>query len=204
MTPQEIQEMAKELAEGQAIWYVLSACIGGAIAGLGTYLAEKGKNRATKEDIAAITAKVKDVEDVFNRGLADLNAHHQLRMVAAERRLDAHQKAFFQWQKIHTSIVAGRWKEALERSESAMEWFDSNCVFLTASTRSAFFNAVRAAVFHVSASDSLGSNTELYTKNLETIKGAGSIILRDVNLPELGAEFMPTRSDLNSTRQPPG
>ena len=58
MSPEEIQAMAKGLAEGQAVWYLGSAVIGGAITGLTAYLAEKGKNRATKEDIAGITHEI--------------------------------------------------------------------------------------------------------------------------------------------------
>lgn len=49
MTPEEIQAMAKGLAEGQALWYLGSALIGGAVTGLTAYLAEVGKNQATKE-----------------------------------------------------------------------------------------------------------------------------------------------------------
>lgn len=59
MSPEEIQAMAKGLAEGQAVWYLGSAVIGGAITGLTAYLAEKGKNQATKEAFAEVREQLK-------------------------------------------------------------------------------------------------------------------------------------------------
>lgn len=66
MTPEQIQAMVKgavEASGGPAWWVYLllifCACVGSYF---GSYLGEKGKNNATKEDIAAITEKVEAVK----------------------------------------------------------------------------------------------------------------------------------------------
>lgn len=72
MTPEEIQAMAKGAFGGQALWYVLSACVGAAAAGFGAYLAQKGKNRAASEDFQEVlrqqrstTEAVEQIKDVL-------------------------------------------------------------------------------------------------------------------------------------------
>lgn len=145
MSPEEIQAMAKGLAEGQAVWYVLSAVIAGFSAGVGAYLAEKAKNRATKEDIGKITLAVKQIESGFNEKLADLQAHHQMRMVAAERRMQAHQDAY---------EMAGKLSDGLKREEAewspllkeAENWYSRNSLFLSPSARESFNKAKRGCL----------------------------------------------------------
>jgi hypothetical protein len=74
---------------------------------LPSYVAEKGKNAATKEDIEVITEKVEAVKAAFE---ADRQARehqsrlflqtqdftHQMRLAALDRRLQAHQEAYTQ------------------------------------------------------------------------------------------------------------
>lgn len=185
MTPEQIQAMAKGLAEGQAIWYVLSACIGGAIAGLGTYLAEKGKNRATKEDIAAITLEVKKVEDVFNRGLADLNAHHQLRMVAAEARLKAQQGAYSHWHELQISLLHFK-GDARETIVKCSNWFSENCVFLTDRSRSSFIRAIQiAGVINLHNTGAQRMHMDGFIDESNSLSRLGTIFIEDASLPEL-------------------
>ncbi|CAN7367318.1 hypothetical protein LJR074_002175 [Acidovorax sp. LjRoot74] len=69
MTPEQIQAMVKgavEASGGPAWWVyallILCACVGSY---LGSYLGEKGKNTATKEDIEAITEKVEAVKQTL-------------------------------------------------------------------------------------------------------------------------------------------
>lgn len=66
MTPEEIRGTIQD-AIGQgwsfAWWhYLLWLVVTGAGAYLGTYLREKGRNTATKEDVGAITKKVEEVK----------------------------------------------------------------------------------------------------------------------------------------------
>lgn len=185
MTPEEIQAMAKGLAQGQAVWYVLSAFAGGAIAGLGTYLAEKGKNRATKEDIAAITTKVKEVEDVFNRGLSNLNAHHQLRMVAPERRMQAHQEAFEWWANISESLLKGGWEDSKMQCIAAESWYKMNCLYLAEKSRDVFLDAIYAARNQMGQAHVFKDDPDGLHENLTSFKKAGSLILEEIGLPPL-------------------
>lgn len=184
MTPEQIQAMAKGLVEGQAIWYVLSACIGGAIAGFGTYLAEKGKNRATKEDIAAITLEVKKVEDVFNRGLADLNAHHQLRMVASERRLQAHQEAFDCWRLLYVGVNTGRYEVTQQYSIKCMQWLFGNYMFVEEKARADFSIAIVAAN-EMTSKDGVLLDPGQKDEVIQKLDAAQKSILEAVELPPM-------------------
>lgn len=117
--------------------------LGGAIAALvsalllkqylPSYFSEKGKNLATKEDIAAITREVEAVRHEYSTLVEELRAKHQLRMAALDRRLQAHQEAFTYWRK----LVAGP-----EESDAAVQecqaWWEQNCVYLEPTVRHAF------------------------------------------------------------------
>ncbi|MFZ7320473.1 hypothetical protein ACLS0R_14910 [Comamonas jiangduensis] len=185
MTPEDIQAMAKGLAEGQALWYLLSAIIGGAITGFGAYLAEKGKNRATKEDIAVITHEVEKVRDEFGRGLEDLKAHHQLRMVAAERRLQAHQEAYTHWQNLVSAILQLEKHQTFQLASEAKTWYVKNCIYLTQTSRQAFvktWECVYAYYIHTPS-----RTAEEFIQITHDLNAQGNVFLREVDLPELRA-----------------
>lgn len=189
MTPEEIQAMAKGLAQGQAVWYVLSAVIGGGITGLAAYFAEKGKNRATKEDIAEITREVEKVKDVFNRQLEDLKANHQLRMVAAERRLQAHQDAFQRWHKISALLGRSMYALALEASNELDQWYQSNCVFLASSSRMAIQDSIHIARQMVEAARSYDKeDISDAMQGWDAFVQIGDTLLKDVDLPGMSAQ----------------
>ena len=76
-----------------------------------SYLSEKGKNLATKEDIAEITKQVEGAKEIYSTRLKELEhqnalvleqlkAQQQLRLAAVERRLAAHQEAFTLWRRL--------------------------------------------------------------------------------------------------------
>lgn len=190
MTPEEIQAMAKGLAEGQAVWYLGSAVIGGAITGLAAYLAEKGKNRATREDIAAITREVENVRDVFNRQMEDLKAHHQLRMVAAERRMQAHQEAYKLWLGFHIT-VRHDYETMQHKISDAHAWFSSNCIFLTPTARAAFVEMTQTILVYADIQAS-GAPENEKKKLLNSYTTLGNIFLTEIDLPTL------SRSDIRS------
>src|SRR5581483_12277242 len=79
------------------------------------YMSEKGKNLATKEDVADITQKVEEVKSFYASQLQDLQhkndllleqlrSRQQLRMAALEKRLQAHQDAYMLWNKLRTNL----------------------------------------------------------------------------------------------------
>lgn len=145
MSPEEIQAMAKGLAEGQATWYVLSAVLGGLMTGLGAHLAEKGKNRATKEDIGEITKAVEAAKIEFSRQLEDLKAHHQLRMVAAERRIEAHQTAYRLGSRLYENVFQNDPQVWRKTHQEALDFYERQALFMGKKTRSAFINTLNGA-----------------------------------------------------------
>lgn len=198
MSPEEIQAMAKGLAEGQAVWYLGSAVIGGAITGLVAYLSEKGKNRATKEDIREITRAVKEIEAGFNEKLADLQAHHQLRMVAAEKRIESHQEAFLQWQQLADMLGQGKYQEA-ELTENALRiWYRKNCMFLGSEGRDAvkqavdYSNSFLAAIHHNSPAK-MEEVLFSVAGGWAAFVGIGNILLLQIDLPAMRTGEVPPR-----------
>lgn len=200
MTPEEIQAMAKGLAEGQAIWYVLSGCIGGLITGTVSYLAEKSKNRATKEDIAEITGKVKAVENVFNRGLADLTAHHQRRIVAADRRLQAHQEAYTLWDKLMITVHKDE-NDAQIAAYACQEWYNKNCIFLGPRSRDAFMRAYFAAPKHPELKRS--RDQESVEKNWAILIAPLDILFEEVALPPMSHDVLDMQANIAREKTSP-
>jgi len=103
---------------------------------LPSYLTEKGKNLATKEDIAAITREVEHVRHEYNTLVEELKAKHQLRMAALDRRLQAHQEAFTHWR----SLVSGP-VESGAAVVACQTWWEQNCLYLEPTVRQAFVAA---------------------------------------------------------------
>lgn len=145
----------------------------------------KGKNLADKEDIAKITKLVEDVKHENQLLLENLRAQQQLRMAAAEKRLQAHQEAFAMWrgllQTVHTDQIG-------QVVATCQQWWERNCLYLTADAREAFNVAYTAASSHRSY---IEGPRDAETKNVAQanwadILRAGAIIVAGVSLPSLG------------------
>src|SRR5262245_13021112 len=120
------------------------------------YMGKKAENLATKEDIAAITNEVERVKSFYNnelkqlehqheRLLEELRAKQQLRMVAVEKRLEAHQQAYTLWRKLRSNAhLEGINSIVLE----CQEWWERNCLYLAPAAREAFLQAYFAAYDH--------------------------------------------------------
>lgn len=199
MSPEEIQSMAKGLAQGQAVWYLGSAVIGGAITALGAYLAEKGKNRATKEDIGQITQAVEAVKSEFSEKLEDLKAHHQLRMVAAERRLEALQQGYSLWQELFQA--AARMRESREMVDEQVErykvWLYQNTIYLGPTGRKAVLDAIRAGLQHAAFMSNRATaveNADALMENWTNLENVANVFLEEASLPSLSQrEFQEMR-----------
>ena len=112
---------------------------------LPAYFTEKGKNLATKEDMAAITHEVERVKNQYAALLEGLKTRNSLRVAAIDKRLQVHQEAFTHWRelmsKTHTDDVG---KEVL----ICQTWWEQNCLYLEPEVRSAFVDAYSAAAMH--------------------------------------------------------
>lgn len=108
---------------------------------LSSYLNEKGKNLATKEDVAKITDLVKGVEHQYNVLLEEMKSKQQLRMAALDRRLQVHQESFTFWQKLVGERIEGELHPVIQ----CQEWWYKNCLYLEPEVRAAFSAAYHAA-----------------------------------------------------------
>lgn len=191
MTPVEIQAMAKGVAEatgGNAQWigYLVAAIAGGMLSYLGGYLAEKGKNRATKDDIKAITDSIEGVKAEYTRQMEQLRAVHQLRFVAAEKRLQAHQEAFTQWSEIMQLITAQRREDALTRLEDFKTWHSRSNVYLAPNSRAQYDRFVGGVSFFLQAILNPRPQDAVAVFAAWTeMQNVGSVFLVDVDLPAL-------------------
>ena len=61
-----------------------------------SYFSEKGKNLATKEDIASITDKVESVKTDYAKVIEELRSDHQLKLAATEREKTTKKEVYLQ------------------------------------------------------------------------------------------------------------
>jgi hypothetical protein len=158
-----------------------------------SYLSEKGKNLATKEDIAAITTQVEDVKELYSKRLKELEhqnalvleqlrSQQQLRLAAVERRLAVHQEAFALWRR----LVAAAHSEAVHSLVlECQDWWEKNCLYLGAEARDSFNRAYFAASSHRELTRARVDAEEVKT-NWALLMKAGDDILAGVQLPSLG------------------
>jgi len=137
MTPAELHTLLLGLGE-----FGLGAVVAAIVAILllkhyaPSYLAEKGKNLATREDVAAITNEVERVRHQYGALVEELKARHQLRMAALDRRLQAHQEAFTLWRNLISEPV-----ESGAAVIACQTWWEQNCLYLEPNVRQAFVEA---------------------------------------------------------------
>lgn len=158
-----------------------------------SYLAEKGKNLATREDIAGITNEIEKVRTQYAIQLQQL-AHEssslieefkgrsQLRMAAAEKRLEAHQEAYTLWNGLIGRLHSADLRDHISECYT---WWVNNCLYLSPSAREAFSDAYLAANIHESFKLDK-SKPDLVNTNFDRIKVAGEKIVAGAELPALG------------------
>ena len=114
-----------------------------------------------------------------------LERKHQLRLAAAEKRLEAHQRAFALWRKLIHSVHDE--KEIFNVVSECQEWWNNNCLYLSPEAREKFRFAYVCAASHKDYVKDR-SNPKLVTENWANITGAGEAIVRGAELPTLGEE----------------
>lgn len=167
-----------------------------------SYLKEKGKNLATKEDISSITTAVENVRLAYNEKLQELihqnnmllesqKSNNQLKIINPEKRMQAHQEAFELWRKIISNLHSDQVSAVVLECQS---WYNKNCLYLASDAREAFSLSYGALAMH---SDFLQdrSNIELIKKNYSDIINAGQIIVEGVDLPPLKADMQIVSQD---------
>jgi hypothetical protein len=185
MSPETIDALLIATASGVVVLLVRSF--------LPTYVSEKGKNLATKEDIGAITRIVESVREDYSKRLKELehqNAlvleqlriNQQLRLAAVEKRLAAHQEAFTLWRRL---IAAAHDDSLVEVVLECQDWWNKNCLYLSADARDAFNRSYLLAKDYRTLAQS-NRDQDSARRYLEIIHSAGEAIVQGVELPSLG------------------
>jgi hypothetical protein len=161
---------------------------------LPSYFSEKGKNLATREDIAKITEAIEKVRTTYqselqqlqhqnNVVIEELRGRHQLRMAAVERRLEAHQEAFTLWRRLMSEKDGPKGDGLIEQCQ---DWWERNCLYLNQEAREQFQAAYFAVAIHRRLMERGEVDIEKINKNLRRLFNAGDAIVRGAQLPSLG------------------
>lgn len=203
MTPEEIKFVWNTLAG-----FGLGAVVAFAVAFLilrfylPSYLSEKGKNLATKEDIGEITNKVEEVKNQYAMLVEQFKAKNQMRMAALDKRLQVHQDAFVLWRK----LVANAHSEMVGPVVMECQTFwEENCLYLEPAARQALSDAYVHAASHrqlvqggqFMTSEQRAAMTPRINESWAFINSAGKVILESVALPPL------TEAEAEQIAKPP-
>ena len=182
MTLEELNTLLKMLA-GLGLGAVITGCVAYLIIRfyLSAYLSEKGKNLATKEDIAGLTRLVEDVRAPYLASVENLKGRHQLRMAAIDARLRAHQEAFTLWRELGGVVHT---EHAGTTVLKCQKWWEENCIYLEPKVRAGFVEAYSSASSHYQLVQGR-TNAELVTSNWDRFKKFPDILFDAVALPGL-------------------
>jgi hypothetical protein len=151
----------------------------------GSYLSEKGKNVATKEDIAAITRQVEDIKSTYSLLVEDVRAQHQLRIGVLGPRLKAHQEAFALWRKLYRAMHQSNVGDVMNECQA---WWEENCLYLEPGVREAFLQAYAAVGYQGVLLDSKDRGEETRAeirRNRKLIAAFDQTLLKAIELPPL-------------------
>jgi hypothetical protein len=146
-----------------------------------SYLSEKGKNLATREDIERITDLVEKTKAPYNELLEELRARHQLRLAAIDRRLQAHQESFVQWRKLMAAVHTAKVGAVVGECQS---FWEANCLYLEPAVRESFVRAYSAAHLHSSILSDR-SAVDAVKQNWREITQFPEVLFAAVSLPAL-------------------
>jgi len=161
------------------------AVVSGAGAYLGSYLSKKGENLATSEDIEKITRLQEEVRYEYRETIEKIRADEALRLVAAERRLQAYQEAYALWAKLFHGVHDA---DNQARVQECQVWLEENRLYLDPKIRDSFRDAFTAAHLHkgLLASPRDESTKMLIAENWKRIQKVGSLIDEAIKLPSIG------------------
>lgn len=190
LTPDQIQQLQNVI--GQALrdpsnfpWLfsVVTLTLLGLVSFFGAYLGEKAKNRALKEDIETLTHKIQGVTALYTQHVEMFKANAQLRNAALTERLKAHQGAYSLWFRMFARVWRSDENATMELYHDCRKWWADNCLYLTPEARDKFLGAINCISMH---KEIRGSSDEVLERNWRKIEELGDILVRGVELPELG------------------
>jgi hypothetical protein len=174
--------------------------------GLRSYVDEKGKNLATRQDIKRITRLVEEVKDEYAQQrqaqehtnqlvLAQGEQRHQLSLAAIDKRLAVHQEAFARAHRLqpmaHRTVDVGETslvQASVDAFNEMTGWWLNNCLYLEPAASEAFIRAVNAASSHKGILKVPGAGPKA-DENWDRILAAPKIIAAAVKLPGVGAAY---------------
>ncbi|MDM8359010.1 hypothetical protein [Pandoraea communis] len=164
-----------------------------------SYFVTKGKHLATKEDVAEITQKQEEIKHQFTDLIEASKQRHALRTLVADKRLDAHQRAF---KKVKQLLSA---REDTGIINECKDWMDDNCLYLSAEARKAVWAAIGHAesrAIFLSESLKVGLERKYQVEyddkameHFDAIMGTFRFIVDGVELPPLGTDELKTIAD---------
>jgi hypothetical protein len=209
MNPEELYNIIRKALEGGVTLdyksILILICIAfffSAIALFTSYLKNKGKNIATKEDIEMITDKIESVKSDYaqklesiaheNKIIRDqLRQRHEMKLAALDKRLNVHQEAYVLWWEMMGNL--GKKDENHDIVIKCQEWYVNNSLYLTKESRNAFRDAYIAADIHPALRRDR-VNAEELKENFQKILRAGQALVEAVSLPSLGDnEYSPIK-----------
>ena len=154
---------------------------------LSSYLSQKGKNRADKEDAAKIADLIENSKRIHQEILEKIKVENGLRASIIEKRMTAHQEAYDFCRKINSLYNLPEQKDEFWNLITEIsKWWGYNCLFLDKKPRQAFLAAwVTAKDFEFYLN---GSDVMLITKGRRTIWEACQIIEDSVGLPPMNVD----------------
>ena len=175
---------------------------------LPSYLSEKAKNLATKEDIAEITHQIEQVKSEYTERQEEIKQQNrlllehaqyknQLRLAALDRRLEVHQQAYALLQELQDARGKSTQNSGVVSREignvivKCWQWWSSNCLYLEENAREKFFMACCSVLRYPTLRARLKDcpspeNEDAVENNMRTLTDAFDSIVKAVELPSIG------------------
>ena len=181
---------------------------------LKTYASQKGRNLATKEDIADITRRIEAVRAEFVRErderreqheilLKQQDLQHQRRLASLNRRLEVHQEAYTLWWQLMGAIY-----DPQQVGPAVMEcqaWWAKNCLYLPGEVREAFSVAYRSALtyndlYHSSKDVFAGRDVrDVMKESFEAVRRVGELLVKATALLDVAADDVDAKPVLSGS-----
>jgi hypothetical protein len=177
---------------------LVTAIVAGTSAYFGTYLKEKGKGLATKEDIGHVTDIVEEIRAQHATTLEHLKSRQQLRIAAIDKRLQVHQEAFTLWRRLLSAVHEENVATVVIECQT---WWEHNALYLEPEVRDAFNRAYFAANHHKSFVDNPTRNEASITAlqdNWKLLMSTGNVIMDAVALPALNEQEQRRTEDVGA------